>query len=106
LWRADLGATGGHEQSGARPVLVLSLDRFNAAVTGLAVVVPLTTVERPYPAHVPVEPSVSGLRRRSFVMCEQIRAISHLRLERCVGTVSEEIMVDVEKRVKWLLGLK
>lgn len=42
IWHVDLNPTSGKEQQGARYVMIVSPDRFNA-VTGTAVVVPITT---------------------------------------------------------------
>ncbi len=105
IWYADLGETHGHEQSGARPVLVVSADHFNATPVELAIVVPLTSTERPYPAHVPLESSAAGLPRKSFAMCEQIRVISHDRLERRVSIIPKPAMATVEKTLRIMLDL-
>jgi mRNA-degrading endonuclease toxin of MazEF toxin-antitoxin module len=43
IWLADLGTGRGHEQSGQRPVLVVSDDAFNAGLAGLVMTVPLTS---------------------------------------------------------------
>lgn len=43
VWLADLGATRGHEQFGRRPVVVLSVDSFNAGPAGLVIVLPCTS---------------------------------------------------------------
>jgi mRNA-degrading endonuclease toxin of MazEF toxin-antitoxin module len=40
IWLADLGTGRGHEQSGQRPVLVVSDDAFNAGLSGLVMTVP------------------------------------------------------------------
>ena len=51
VWLADLGPTRGHEQSGRRPILIFSVDVFNAGPAGLVVVLPLTSTIRNVPAH-------------------------------------------------------
>jgi mRNA-degrading endonuclease toxin of MazEF toxin-antitoxin module len=38
VWLADLDPAYGHEQAGRRPVLVISVDSFNAGASGLAVI--------------------------------------------------------------------
>ena len=46
IWLADLRATRGREQTGRRPVFVLSVDFFNAGPADLVVVLPLTSTQR------------------------------------------------------------
>jgi mRNA-degrading endonuclease toxin of MazEF toxin-antitoxin module len=60
VWLADLDPTFGHEQGGRRPVLIVSVDAFNAGLSGLVVVLPLTSRLRPLPLHVPVHPPKVG----------------------------------------------
>jgi mRNA-degrading endonuclease toxin of MazEF toxin-antitoxin module len=52
IWLADLRPTRGREQAGRRPVLVLSVDFFNAGPADLIVVAPLTSTQRDIPLHV------------------------------------------------------
>ncbi len=59
IWLADLGVGRGHEQSMPRPVLVMSDDAFNAGLSGLVMVAPLTSKvakSSSLPAHVRVAP--------------------------------------------------
>ena len=42
IWLADLAPTRGREQSGLRPVLILSIDDFNEGPADLVIVVPKT----------------------------------------------------------------
>ncbi len=41
IWLADLNPTRGHEQSGRRPVIVLSEDLFNNGPADLVIVLPI-----------------------------------------------------------------
>jgi mRNA-degrading endonuclease toxin of MazEF toxin-antitoxin module len=49
VWLADLNPTRGHEQEGARPVLIISTDPFNQGPAGLVFVLPLTRTDRRVP---------------------------------------------------------
>ena len=60
IWLADLDPTFGHEQGGCRPVLVISVDAFNAGLSGLVVVLPVTSRIRPLPLHVAVNRPEGG----------------------------------------------
>src|SRR5579875_3124107 len=83
VWLADLGTGRGHEQSGQRPVLVLSEDSFNSGLAGLLMVIPLTSKvskSKQIPAHIQVNPPEGGLKTASVVLCDQLRTISKDRL--------------------------
>jgi mRNA interferase MazF len=64
----------GREQAGRRPAMVVAGAGVLEIVDTLAVVVPITTVDRRWPNHVEV---IGGdLGRRSWAMSEQVRTIS------------------------------
>ena len=105
IWLADLDPTFGHEQGGRRPVLVVSVDRFNVGRSGLAVVLPLTSRIRPLPLHVPVNPPEGGLRLPSAILCDAVRSVDQRRLLDCWGMVNPSTMVLVEGCLRHLLGL-
>ncbi len=64
----------GHEQQGRRPALVLSNYLFNKA-TSLAIVCPLTTMDRKIPFHLPIP---DGSKVTGFIMMEQIKSIDYV----------------------------
>lgn len=105
IWRADLDPVRGHEQGRSRPVLVVSADTFNAGPSGLVVVCPLTTRARGVQLHVPIRPPEGGLSELSFVLTDQIRAISNERLSARVGSLSRTAMAAIEDRLRILLDL-
>jgi len=80
VWLADLDPTFGHEQGRSRPVLLVSVDAFNAGLSGLAVILPITSRIRPLPLHVAVNPPEGGLRKPSVILCDAIRSIDRRRL--------------------------
>ena len=105
VWLVDLGETRGHEQAGIRPSVVVSTDGFNSGPTNLAVVVPFTTRRRGTPLHVRVLPPEGGVRRTSFIKCEDIRSIALERLIERWGQFSDRTMALVEDRLRALLEL-
>jgi mRNA interferase MazF len=105
LWLADLGATRGHEQAGRRPVLIFSVDAFNAGPAGLVIVLPLTSTVRNVPAHVLVAPPEGGLKRPSVILCDAIRSVTRDCLIRHWGAISAGTLANVEDAVRVLLGL-
>jgi mRNA interferase MazF len=105
IWLADLHPTRGREQTGRRPVIVLSVDFFNAGPAELVVVLPLTSTQRDIPLHVNVNKGDGGTRKDSVILCEAIRSVSTDRLVSRWGELSQGVMADVEDRLRILLGL-
>ncbi len=82
----------GHEQKGRRPALVVSNDLFNKH-TGLAIVCPLTNMDRRFPFHVAVvdDPNVTG-----FIMVEQVKSIDFCaRKAKRIGRASDRVLEEV-----------
>jgi mRNA interferase MazF len=105
IWLVDLNPTRGHEQSGVRPGLVVSVDEFNNCPAELVVVLPVTTKEKRIPFHVRVAPAESGLREVSFIKCEDVRSVAKERLTKRLGAISRETLDAVEDRLRILMGL-
>jgi mRNA interferase MazF len=105
VWYADLDPSFGHEQGGRRPVLVVSADDFNAGLSGLVVVLPITSRVRQLPLHVPITPPGGGLRLPSAVLCDAVRSVDRRRLIACWGAVDASTFIAVEDRLRRLLGL-
>ncbi|MCI0343661.1 MAG: type II toxin-antitoxin system PemK/MazF family toxin [Planctomycetales bacterium] len=105
VWLADLDPTRGREQAGRRPVLVLSVDRFNAGPAGLIIAIPLTSRLRGWTGHVPIVPPEGGLRVPSAAMCEALRSLDRSRLGVAWGTVTPRTLARVEDAVRIILGL-
>ena len=105
VWFVSLDPTLGHEQSGTRPALVLSVTRFNEGPAGLVIVAPMTARDRGVPLHVCIDPPEGGLSMPSFVLCEAVRSISKSRLVRKLGVVSAEKLGVVKDRLRVLMDL-
>lgn len=109
IWLADLETGRGHEQAGQRPVLVVSDDSFNAGLSSLVMVVPLTSKaakSKHIPAHILVNPPEGGLKTPSIILCDQLRTISKSRLGKAPwGVVSTATLKEVETALRVLLSL-
>ena len=94
IYLVSLDPTSGHEQSGSRPVLIVSPFEFNAA-TGLPVVVPITkggVFARRLGFAVPL----SGVRTTGIIRCDQPRTIDlAARHGRKIDILPDPIMADV-----------
>lgn len=88
---AALEPVRGREQGGHRPVLIIASTGYLDAVATLVIVLPITTVDRGWPNHVPVE-GPSGLNQPSWVMTEQPRTMSRDRLTGIRGQVSQRCL--------------
>jgi mRNA interferase MazF len=91
---ADFNSTIGHEQSGLRPVLILSHDIFNER-SGTAIVVAITS--QPQKAGFPLtfELKNAGLPRQSWIKISQIRTFSTERIGSLIGRLPEEELVQI-----------
>jgi mRNA interferase MazF len=100
---ADLGATHGHEQSGRRPVLILSADVFNER-SGTVIAVALTT--RPPGAGFPLTLEVGPPRlpKPAWVRISQVRTLSVERIGARLGALSPEDLVRVIEGLNEILG--
>jgi len=97
IW-ADLNPTRGREQSGQRPVLILSHDVFNER-SGTVIAMALTS--QPQRAGFPLtyELSDPALPKKSWVKISQIRTLSVDRLGKRIGRLAPEDLDQI------LLGL-
>lgn len=105
IYLADLGAPVGHEQSLRRPVVFVSAQPWLDSHPPVITVVPVTRTYRGRSTHLDVEPGSSGLSAVSYVRCEDIRAVSPLRLERRLGRVDDVVLLKIDLMLKRLLGL-
>lgn len=105
VWTVDLDPVRGHEQGGRRPALVISADTFNQGPADLAVILPITSKAKGIPFHVPIDPPEGGVKRRSFIKCEDLRSVAKQRFSKQWGAVSSSTLRLVEDRVRILLDL-
>jgi mRNA interferase MazF len=105
IWFVNLDPTQGREQAGSRPALVISVDQFNQGPADLVVVCPITSIAKGIPLHVKITPPEGGLKKESFVKCEDVRSVSKQRLTKRFGIVSQQTIAAIEDRLRILLGL-
>lgn len=103
VYWTDPDPTRGTEQAKPRPFAIVSVDQLNRASLGLSLAVPLTRTDFGSPLHLEVPASEGGLKERSFAMPEQLRAISHERLNRRLGTLRPKTLEELLKRCRVLL---
>jgi mRNA interferase MazF len=97
----DLGQAG-HEEGGWRPALVLSPKGYNRN-TGLAVVVPITSVIKGYPFEVNLP---AGLKITGTVLADAVKSIDwRARKARLQDKAPDGVIKDVQAKLAALLGL-
>ena len=100
---ADLSPVVGSEQGGRRPVVVISEDVFNAR-SGTVIALALTSQEQRAGFPLTLELTSLKLPKRSWVKISQIRTLSVQRLDRKLGTVSEEEIDRLIEGLNEILG--
>ena len=88
VW-ADLNPVRGREQSGQRPVVVISQDVFNER-SGTVIALALTSQPQKAGFPLTLELSHPQLRKKSWVKISQIRTLSIERLGQKIGRTSAE----------------
>lgn len=102
IYWADMPEGKGHEQSGKRPVLVISNDAFNRS-SKTAIVVPLTS-SKPS-AGFPLTFELKGVKlpRHSWVKVSQVGTISTERIEKHIAAVPAGEVLKVVDGLMYLV---
>jgi mRNA interferase MazF len=107
VYLAGLSPAEGSEQSGQRPVVVVSRDAINAS-SPVVVVVPVAdraNKTRIYPSHVILKAGDGGLAIESVALTEQVRAINKSRFINYVGHLAPRSVMALESALKITLDL-
>lgn len=101
---ANLNPTVGHEQSGIRPVLILSTDIFNER-SGTVIAVAVTSQEPKagYPLTLALENT--GLPKASWAKISQVRTLSVDRIADKIGHANDEVVVQVIEGLNEIFGV-
>ncbi len=102
LW-ADLNPTIGHEQSGKRPVLVLSNDVFNDR-SGTVIAVALTSREPRAGFPLTFELLDTLLPKKSWIKISQIRTLSIKRIGKKITRISPEELAAILAGLNEVIG--
>jgi mRNA interferase MazF len=100
---ADLNPVKGQEQSGLRPVLVLSHDVFNER-SGTLIAVALTSQSQRAGFLLTLELAVRNLPKRSWVKISQIRTLSVERIGSRLSRVPPEVLDQVIEGINEIIG--
>jgi mRNA interferase MazF len=100
---ADLNPTRGQEQSGLRPVLILSHDIFNER-SGTVIAVAITSQPQRAGFPLTLELQSKGLPKRSWVKISQIRTLAVERIGKRLGRTTPEELAQVIEGLQEIMG--
>ena len=109
VYWADLVPRSGSEQTGRRPVVVVSHNGFNQTPGWRSIiVVPISTSSsqgRRGPTVVEFAGGTAGLAKTSFAVCHQVTTLDRAKLTKRVGTLPAEPLRELEAGLKAALDL-
>ncbi|MEO9869022.1 type II toxin-antitoxin system PemK/MazF family toxin [Ekhidna sp.] len=103
IWYADLSPVKGSEQSGFRPVVIVSGNLLNEHLK-IVIVCPLTTKVKGYKGNPILAPNKQNkLSGRSEILVFHIRSVSKNRLVRKIGKISKQEVSTFQTTVSDIL---
>jgi mRNA interferase MazF len=100
---ADLNPARGREQTGQRPVLILSQDVFNER-SGTVIAVALTSQPQRAGFPLTLELHARGLPKKSWVKISQIRTLAVERIGKMIARASPEELAQVVEGLNEIIG--
>jgi len=100
---ADLNPTRGQEQSGLRPVLILSHDIFNER-SGTVIAVAITSQPQRAGFPLTLELRSRDLPKKSWVKISQIRTLAVERIGKRLGRATPEELAQVIEGLDEIIG--
>ena len=100
IYIADLNPVKGHEQGGLRPVIIVQNNKANMTLNTV-MIAPITsnTKYKNRPMTVLLNKNEGNLDNDSVVLCFQIRTLDNSRLERKIGSISSERLLELNKSI-------
>jgi mRNA interferase MazF len=109
LYWADLVPRSGSEQTGRRPVIVVSHDGFNQTPGWMSIiVVPVSTSgsqAKRGPTVVGMPGGVAGLPKPSVVVCHQVTTLDRAKLTKRIGALPFEFLREVDLGLRAAMDL-
>ena len=95
IFYADLGSTGGSEQGGVRPVVIIQNDIGNKYSPTVIIAAITSKIDKTkLPTHLLLKSSDYDFRRDSVILTEQIRTLDKRKLKEKIGRL---YAYDIEK---------
>jgi len=103
VYWVDLNPVKGREQSGRRPVLVISHDVFNER-SGTVIAMAITSQSQRAGFPLSLEITEPGMPKRSWLKISQIRTLSLLRLGKRITVLSPELVNEAIDGLNEIVG--
>jgi len=101
---ADLSPGRGHQQTGRRPVLILSHDVFNER-SGTVIAMAITSQPQQAGFPLTLEIRTEGLRKRSWVKISQVRTLATERIGKRIARLTPEELAQVVDGLNEIIGV-
>lgn len=102
----DFGTPIGSEAGVFRPAVVCTADAFLRFRPTTILVAPMTSTRRTFPSHVEVEADAHNhLSRTSYILVEQLRAVSFDRCTHTGGNVGPVVSLQVTDIIAMIVGI-
>ena len=109
MYWANIWPRSGSEQSGKRPVIIISNDGFNSHENWRSIiVVPLTTSSKQAlrgPTSIIIPKGTAELKKDGVVLCHQITTIDRSKLTEFIGHIPRTQMIKIEEGIKVAVDL-
>lgn len=109
VYWADLVPRSGSEQTGRRPVVLVSHDAFNQTPGWRSViVVPISTSSsqgKRGPTVIELPGGTGGLAKMSYAVCHQVTTLDRAKLTKRLGTLPPDSLHEVEEGLKAAMDL-
>ena len=109
VYWADLVPRSGSEQTGRRPVVVVSHDGFNQFSSWMSViVVPVSTSvaqAKRGPTVITIPGGLAGLLKPSVAVCHQVTTLDRTKLSKRIGSLPVDLISDIQDGLKAALDL-
>jgi mRNA interferase MazF len=106
---AELVPRSGSEQTGRRPVVIVSHNAFNETPGWMSIiVVPISTSSlqaKRGPTVVPLPGGAGGLSRPSIAICHQVTTLDRAKLTKRIGALPSEVLAEVETALRAAMDL-
>ncbi|MEJ7677133.1 MAG: type II toxin-antitoxin system PemK/MazF family toxin [Segetibacter sp.] len=100
---ADLNPVVGSEQSGIRPVVIISGEIMNQHYS-IVIMCPLTSKIKPYKGCPVITPNkINNLTKISQTIPFHVRTISKIRLTKRIGFISDEDLKNIKQGLEMFL---
>ncbi len=108
IWIADLNPGNSSEVGKTQPVLIIQSDLLNSNGHSSFIACPISSQERGDMKilRLPVEATLeNGLKKKSYILTDQIRSLDVSRIKERVGKISKETSEDLKNNLRIILNL-